>query len=251
MWFYLAPYFLAAASALPFILGWRFPQFIPWAGWYLFLVAAIILWLWWEPRRLAQTLWPWFLLLFFWLSSLVFFLFLNQDVLRGLMIVVVPLVTWWYITGWLANRSKSLQLVRGPGTVVSAAMAWLIFFFSGVAAVSWLVFLNINFWLLFLIYFAVSLLTLLSVGWIAGWTIKNEWYFLLAAFVIQLEAFIVLSWWPISFYMIGWLEASVFLALFLLTRYDTSVVMTRRTLFNYLSLLIIISLILIGTSRWF
>ncbi|MFA4937107.1 MAG: hypothetical protein WC575_02355 [Patescibacteria group bacterium] len=242
----LAPYLIGIASALPVIIVWRWPAVIMYAGVYLLLLAAAFLWFMWEPRRLGRALWPWMLLVIFWLSSLFFFLFLEQNYFRLMFIIIIAVVSWWYVYSW-----QTVEINRGPSLPLSLGLAWIIFFLSTVNNVSWLVFLGFGWWLLFFLYVIITTLVLLSVGWLAGWTLLHHWAYYAVAWVMIIQSYVVFSWWPTSFYLLGWLQATIFLVIFLFTRYDTGVVLTKRSLTHYLLWIGTLSIILIATSRWF
>ncbi|MFH1111927.1 MAG: hypothetical protein V1712_02550 [Patescibacteria group bacterium] len=245
------PYLIGIFSALPFIVVWRWPATSVYAIIYLLVVALVFLWFIWEPRRLTRAIWPWILLLLFWLNALIFFLFLEQDFFRLLLILMVGSISWWYVLSWLKDHWQIVEISHGPSLPLALALVWIIFFFSGVNSVSWLVFLDISWWLLFLVQIMVIVLSLLSIGWIAGWTIFKHWPYLVVAFLILTQSYVIFSWWPVSFYLVGWLEATVFLVFFLFTRYDTGVGLTKRVLVRNLLWIIILALILIATTRWF
>lgn len=247
----LLPYGLVAVVVVFFGLVWSQPDLVGPLGWVVGIILVGLLWRLWEPRRLGRILWPWLLLVFFWVAGMLTFLFFDTSTSRLLWICLLAVITWWYSSGWLANQQHNLDVSRGAGVTATLVIAWLSLFFTGVAAVSWLIFLDAGFWWLFTLYAAVTILTFVSVGWTVGWTIFNEWPYLLVASLVQLEAFIVFSWWPTNVYLIGWLLSAIFLALFMFTRYDTSVAMPRQTLVRNLLWLIFLSIILIASSRWF
>ena len=247
----LLPYGLALVVVAGFGLVWWQPNLSWPAAGMMGLVLAVLLWRLWEPRRLGRILWPWLLLLLFWLSGFLTFLFFETTLSRFLWMLLLMGITWWYASGWLALTQHTLDVGRGAGVTASAVIAWLVVFFSSIAAVSWLIFLSIDFWWLFTIYMIVVVLTFLSVGWAAGLSVLAEGPYLLVAIIIQSEAFVVLSWWPTNVYLIAWLLAAIFWALFMFTRYDTSVSVPRQTLVRNLAWLGALSIILIVSSRWF
>ncbi len=247
----LAPYLIGIFSALPIIIVWRWPWTISYAIVYLLLLALIFVWLMWEPRKLGRALWPWILLVLFWLNALFFFLFLEQNLFRLLLVVIVAVVSWWYVFSWLKDYWQIIGISRGPSLPLALGLAWIIFFLITVNSATWLVFLGFSWWLLFFIYLATTALVLLSVGWLAGWNLLRHRSYFLVALVIIIQSYVIFSWWPTSFYLVGWLQATIFLVIFLFVRYDTGVAVTKRTLVHYLILISALSLILIITSRWF
>ncbi len=245
------PYIISLAVILPPVLVWRNINF-SYAGWFYILLAILVIWWWWQPgERISKVIWPWVALAAFWFSSWPVFLLLTNDIYRVLFLVLQIIITWWYLSSWLANQSHIFGAVSGAGLIPTSIICWLVFFFLGVTAVAWLVLLGTKLWLIILFYFLALIFLVGSLWWTAAWTFREHWPYAIVLTLVQLEIFITTLWLPASFYLIGWLQATAFLLLFLFIWYESGLVISRRQLIRYLIALIIMTALLIWSARWF
>ncbi len=247
----LTPYIVSLAVILPPILVWRNINFY-YVGWFYVALAAIVMWLWWQPgERINKVVWPWIALVIFWFSSWPMFLLLSHDLYRVIFLILQLVITWWYLSSWLTNQSHILGLIKGAGLIPTSAVCWLVFFFLGATATAWLVLLGTKLWLIIIFYLLALLFLIGALWWTAGWNFWQHWPYALVLGLVQLEIFIVTLWLPTSFYLIGWLQASSFLLLFLLIWHEASLAISRRQLIRYLILLFMATVVLIWSARWF
>lgn len=251
MWFYIVPGMIGVLASAPFVMLWFFPKLLIYAFIYLVVLAGILFWSLWEPGRLAKAWWPWLTLFLFWLSCLIFFLFIEGDYYTFIFSFFIALITAWYLYGWLIGNSQLVEINRGAGLVATIILVNFSIFFFSISVNSLLVYLNYSYWLLFGLYSLIILLLSLAVGWSAGWRLKEYWPYLFTLLIIQLQAFVVLNWLPVSSYIIAWFLSLLFFIVFLLSRFDTGLTISRRTLLYYLLSLGASSLFILLTIRWF
>ncbi len=251
MWFYLVPYMIGGLAAAPFVVLNFFPKLFIYVIVYLFVLSGILFWSLWEPSRFAKAFWPWLTIFIYWICGLIFYLFIDGDWYRFAFAFLIAIISAWYMYGWLISSSQLLEVNKGAGLVATLILTWFNIFFAAVAANGLLIYLNYSYWLLFSIYGLIIALLSLALGWVVGWRVKAHWPYLAVSLILQLQAFIVLNWLPINFYAIGWFLALLFFVVFMFSRFDTGLTISRRTLGYYLLSLVISSGILLITIRWF
>jgi len=242
---------IAILSVVPFIATWLNPFLIWYAVGFLGLLVTISAWrLWLGIGTLTRFVAAVLLLIFYWFSALTFWLFLENPFYRLVFIGLLGAVSWWYLKWWLEWR-LSLLLSSGAVSVTpSLVVGFLTSFFIVMAAESFLIFLGISGFVLWMVFFAAWLLTIISLGILQGWSLVWYWRYYVTMSVVAAQVFLLATWLPTSFYVIGFF-AAVSLAILLLSLRQENQGFINRRLFTR-DLLVITAALLLAllTARW-
>jgi len=242
---------IAVLSVVPFIATWINPFLIWYAVSFLGLLMVIAAWrLWLGTGTLVRFIAAVLLLGFFWFSGLTFWLFLENPLYRLVFVFLMTSVSWWYLKWWLQWR---LTLLLGSGAVSvtpSLIVGFLTSFFIVTAAESFLIFLGVSGFVLWFIFFAAWLLTIVSLGILQGWSPVWQWRYYVTLLVVAAQVFLLATWLPTSFYVIGFLCAVVLVVLLLGLRQENQGFINRRLLARDLIVITAALLLSLLTARW-
>lgn len=251
-WF--SNFFMRAVSVvvlIPFIIMWWQPFTLPFAVAILVLLMGVTVWWQWLGR---EHFFLWLAagttLILYWGSSFLFWIFLESVLYRLLWLIILLLFSWWYLSEWHKMRHKLFVgeqlLVIGP----TLALNFLIVFCLGVSAESLLVFLDYPLWLLLLAFYLPIVISFIALAKINNWSPLVQWRYWLTAAILLSQIFILLMWWPTSFYVIGFVLATSYLAIVLVLRQESQGFLNIRSFGRELAIIILTLIVVLIFARW-
>ena len=245
------PWFLSAFILVIFITPWINPFWLWYSVYALIMVLAITAWQYFISKT-AMGFWlaTYGVLFIFWSSTFLLWLFLENLGYRLLFLIIITLLSWWYLTWW--RGLKTLFYLNNPlgNLAPPTILSYIAVFCLGTAAHSFLVFLNTPWWVLGLAFYLPMALLTPAILQINYSQIIKFWRALLIANVILGQIFLVLLWWPTSFYVVGFTLAAVFALILLALRQEgQGFVNTRQVRKELLILLAALALVLLS-ARW-
>ena len=248
----VAGFSLALVGVVPLVVVWFQPFALAAALVLLFVVwAAAVAWNWVGVAGIREWGSSALLLGLSWFGTFAYWLFLENTFFRLAYLVVVGAVTWWYLDEWHLRRYGHDRREAGAGPTPTLAHGYLAAYAFGSAADSFLVYLDTSLWLLLLTcYLPTVVIYLLAVRAYGVVGAKRTSLTLLGA-VVLFQVFVIATWWPTSFAVIGFTYATVFLALVLVARQEQQGYLNRRSFSRELAVLGTAQVFVLALARWF
>ncbi len=242
---------IALAITVPLFLTWRNPFQITYAVGFMAVLWILVMWLQWTDwGKIGSWFSAGLVFLIFWGSSFLMWLFLEDYWYRWLTILVITFFTWWYMREWQRLRLTMFLGESGAGSGPTLLLGVISFFALGVSAQSFLVYLSIPFWVLLLAFYLPMVVLVISFVHASGCSLK-KWPIWFTAVMVILQIFIMVTWWPTSFYVIGFTLACAFAVCALIMRQEMQGFISRRSLSRELSLIIGSLILVLLTARWY
>ena len=216
---------------------------------FALIVFSLIRLLKWEWR--SFSFWVFFgVPIFFFLSSFLFYVFLESDLIKALLVVSVAagmwlysenLFTFYYLPG--SYQAYALEYLTLVLYVVSA------FFFTSAAFAAQL-FLQLPLWAPALAVFIVILMATIAVFWVSKVPSNTSLLFAVSGAIIMTELYVVISFFPTSFLTNAALF-SIFLYLYLgLSRAHVLEKLTQTVIRRYVGIAGILLIFVILSAQW-
>jgi hypothetical protein len=190
-------------------------------------------------------------LLCYWVSTFLLWLFLEDFWYRVVILALTVFFTWWYLREWHRLRLTLFLGEAGAGSTPTLVLGFISYFALGSSAESFLVFLNTPLWQLILAFYLPMAALIICLVYNSGWSLVKDWSYWFSGLIIILQIFILVLWWPTSFYVVGFTMAAVFAALALVLRQEAQGFINRRFYSRELSLVLAALLLVLLTARWF
>lgn len=246
--FIVAVIFLVEAG---FMLVWWKPSLIFYGAGEVFLITVLVVWWQWAGSKyMAAWASTSIILVLFWFSMFILWLFIETIPYRILIMLTVAYFSWWYINEWKYARQRLLFDSQHVSSVANMVLGFITVFSLVAAAEGLLVFADIPLWPLLTIFYLAMVISVLALIKANGWSLVERWRYLATAAVILFEALLVVMWWPTSFYVIGFTVAIVYLIIALSLRQEAQGFLNRRVYsIELISLGLVLGLALL-TARW-
>lgn len=243
---------LGVASAVPLALTWYNSFWLRYAVALYILLLATVLWRQWAG---LARLGSWFVgsvvLTGYWSSTFLMWLFFESTWSRSLLLILTTFFTWWYLREWHRLRQTLFLGEAGAGGTPTLVLGFLSCFAFGSAAESFLVFLDMSIWWL-LVYFYLPIAALvLCLVYASGWSLVKRWPYWFTGCALLLQVFLLVTWWPTSFYVVGFSLAAAFALIALVVRQEAQGFISRRSFSRELSLVGAVLVLVLITARWF
>lgn len=243
---------LGGASALPLGLTWYNPFWLRYAVGLFVLLFVITAWQQWAGwSRLGSWLTAAVVLAIFWGSMSLIWLFLESSWSRVLLLAVTVFFTWWYLREWHRLRLTLFLGEAGAGATPTLVVGFLSTFALSAAAESFLVFLNLPWWLLELCFYLPVVVLVICFAYASGWSLARRWHYWFTGILVLLQVFVLATWWPTSFYVVGFTMAAAFALVALVLRQEAQGFISRRSFSRELSLVLVAFVLVLFTARWF
>lgn len=243
---------IAAVIMIPLGLIWWNPFYIKYAAISVILLWLLVLWWQWPGwGRLASWLTAGLVLLFYWVGTFTMWLFLENDWYRLLLLLVTAFFTWWYLREWHRLRLTLFMGELGAGSTPTLILGFLTCFTLGSSAESFLVFLNTPVWLLTLLFFLPAGAQIVFFTYASGWSLIKRWLYWFTGFIVMLQVFLLATWWPTSFYVVGFTLAMAYALVALVLRQESQGFISKRSFSRELSLVIGALILVLLTARWY
>ncbi|MDP2631854.1 MAG: hypothetical protein Q8P30_03765 [Candidatus Uhrbacteria bacterium] len=218
IWCVLVPFFIAR------LLKWDFKRF---SFWVFFSTPVVFL-----------------------ASSILFFLFLEQDIIKIILAIIVSIGLWLYVENLFAfyhlpsaYQAYSLEYLTLVLYILSG-----FFFTSG--AYGGQLFLQLPIWIPSLAVFCVTLFAAVSVFWVSKISAQIGLRFAVVVAILMTELYIALAMLPTSFLTNAAVFAMSFYLLLGLSRAHVLDKLSKKLLKRYVIVAIVLLLIVFGTARW-
>ncbi|RMD51156.1 hypothetical protein D6827_02745 [Candidatus Parcubacteria bacterium] len=247
----LTPFAITLTAVAGYILLIFYPSHL-FVGLFMLLVAIPLLFarlLLWEIKR--GSFWVFFgVPLFFILSSVFYFLFLESVNAELFLMFVVATGLWFYAENLFTfyhlpamYQAYALEYLTLVIVIISG------FLFSAASYASTL-FLQLPIWLPAIIMFLIAFLLTTSVYWVSKITLSAGWKFATIGALVITQIYIALAMLPVSF-MANAAVISILLYMFLgLSRARILRKLTKVVLKRYLVIGSILLIIIFSTARW-
>lgn len=243
---------VALLSILPLCLTWYNPFWLPPAVLIIVVLWLVVMWQqWFGWGYLFSWLTGGAVLMCYWSSLFLMWLFLENFWYRLITIVLVSFFTWWYMREWQRSRLKIFGGEAGAGSTPTLVLGFISCFAFGVTAESFLVFLNMPLRHLLLAFYLPMAVLLICFIYASGWSLVRQWVYWFTGLLIMLQVFILTTWWPTSFYVIGFTLAAVFALIALILRQESQGFISRRSFNRELSLILGALLLVLISARWY
>lgn len=243
---------LAALTILPLAATWYNPFYLRYA-----IIGTIVLWLlvmwqqWAGWDRFVSWLVAGSVFLIYWSSILLMWLFLENYWYRIAMILLNAFFSLWYLREWQRLRLKVFLGEAGAGSTPTLVLSFMSCFALGSSAESLLVYLNTPLWQLLLAFYLPMAVLLICFIYTSGWSPIKKWPYWFTGLIIMLQIFILSTWWPTSFYVIGFSQATIFVLVALIMRQESHGFINRRSFIRELSLVMAVLLLVLISARWY
>lgn len=243
--------FISALVLATFIVPWVNPFWIWYSIFALGAVACLVGWQYWLGKiRLGMWLAIFWVLIVFWYGMYLLWLILENSGYRLLFLVAISLFTWWYLLWW-RNLKQKLFLDTPLGNLAPPVIiSYISTFGLGASAYSLIVFLNTPWWVLGLAFCVPLLLLLGAVLQISHFEPFKRWRVFITSGVILTELFVLINWWPTSFYVAGFTLTSVMAMILLAWRQEGQGFVNTRQVRKELILLLLALVVVLLTARW-
>ncbi len=245
------PWLLSTLILVIFITPWINPFWLWYAVFALFIVLAITAWQYFISKTvIGFWLATYWVLISFWVSTFLLWLFLENIGYRLLFLIIITLLSWWYLAWW--RGLKTLIYLNNPlgNLAPPTILSYVAVFSLGTTAHSFLVFLNTPWWVLTLAFYLPMALLLVAILQINYGSWLKKWRSILIAAVLLGQIFFILLWWPTSFYVVGFTLSIVFALILLGLRQEgQGFINTRQVRKELVILLVALALVLL-TARW-
>ncbi len=245
------PWLLSALVFTAFIIPWINPFWLWYAVGILVVDLAVCGWQYWlSNTKLSFWLSVFWVLFVFWCSTFLFWLFLENFIYRILFLIIITLLSWWYLTWW--RSLKTLFYLNNPlgNLAPPTILSYVAVFSLSTAAHSFLIFLNTPWWILSLSFYLPLVLLLIAVLKINYGQLFKKWKAVLISSVILAQVFFVLLWWPTSFYVVGFTQAAIFAMILLALRQEGQGFVNIRQVHKELIVLLVALALVLLTARW-
>jgi len=244
---------ITSLSSLPFLGTWYNPFWLHFSAIFIILLLLAVWWHQWEGwSRLASWLAGGVVLLFFWGSLFLVWLFSENTEYeyRTALLLLLLFFSWWYLREWQRLRLTLFLGETGAGAVPTLVLGFISSLAFGIAAENFLVFLNTPLWLITLAFYLPVAILVVCFTYTSGWSLLKKWTYWFTGLAVTWQAFLLATWWPTSFYVVGFVVAAVFALTALVLRQEAQGFISRRSFSRELSLVLGALLIVILTARW-
>lgn len=243
---------VAVAIILPLSLVWYNPFLLKYCISGVIALLIIVLWQQWSGwGRLVSWLTAGFVLACYWGSTFLMWLFLENSLYRLVLLALTAFFTGWYLREWQRLRLTLFLGEAGAGATPTLVLGFLSCFALGSAAESFLVFLNTPIWLLLLAFYLPAGMLVICFVYASGWSLIKKWFYWFTGLAVMLQVFLLATWWPTSFYVVGFVVAATYVLIALVLRQEAQGFISRRSFSRELSLVIGALLLVILTARWY
>lgn len=243
---------IAAAIILPFGLIWFNPFYINYAVFTIIILWSVVLWWQWPGwGRLASWVTASIVLFSYWSSTFMMWLFLENIWNRLALLLLTSFFTWWYLREWQRLRLTLFMGEAGAGSTPTLVLGFLTCFALGSSAESFLVYLNIPVWLLTILFFIPAAAQIICFSYASGWSLVKRWLYWFTGLAVMLQIFLMTTWWPTSFYVIGFTQAAAFALIALILRQESQGFISKRSFGRELSLVLGALILVLLTARWY
>ncbi len=243
---------LAIFSMCPLILTWYNPFLLRYAIISLIVLWVLVMWQQWSGwDKFVSWLVAGIVLLIYWSSILLMWLFLENYWYRVAMILLNSFFSWWYLREWQRLRLKFFLGEAGAGSTPTLVVSFISCFALGSSAESFLVYLNTPLWQLLLVFYLPMAALLICFVYASGLSPVKKWVYWFSSLLILLQIFILSTWWPTSFYVVGFILASAFVLAALVMRQEAQGFINRRSFIREISLVMAVLLLVLISARWY
>lgn len=186
-----------------------------------------------------------------WSGWVFLWLFLENLWFRLAALAILAVGSYWYFDSW-SKRQQVISLGGEPlFSTPALVMGFLASFGFGVGAESMLVFLNTPLPKLLLVAYLPILGCFAALMVLSGWSLWHHLRALLATAFVLLQVFALVTWWPTSAYVAGFVISVTFLAMAAVLRQEAQGFVNRRGFSRELAVLAVLVIAVLATSRWF
>lgn len=243
---------LALFSIVPLVITWYNPFLLRYAVIGTIFLWLLVMWQQWSGwDKFVSWLVAGLVLLIYWASILLMWLFLENYWYRVAMIVLNAFFSWWYLREWQRLRLKFFLGEAGAGSTPTLVLSFISCFALGSSAESLLVYLNTPLWQLLLAFYVPMAALLICFVYSSGWSPLRKWAYWFSSLIILLQVFILATWWPTSFYVVGFTLAVTFVLAALIMRQESQGFISRRSFVRELSLVMAVLLLVLISARWY
>lgn len=246
------PAIVAVVAVAPYLAIWRNPQRIGLALIFMATLALAVAWLQWVGReRIGSWLASFGVLVISWGGWLFLWLFIEQSWYRVLCVVAIAWLSWWYLDEW---RRRQQLIGLGADTLQGTpalVLGFIATFGLGVGAESLIVFLNTPLWKLAVAIYLPIVLCFAATMVLSGWSLIKQAQALLLAVVVLGQVFVLVTWWPTSVYVAGFVLSATYLALVLVLRQEVQGFISRRSFIRELAVLGGLTALVLASARWY
>lgn len=183
-------------------------------------------------------------------SSMAMFLFFENTLEKIILTAVVALGTFLYTEHLFAYLHVPVVYKTYSLEHLGLILNILIIFFLGAAGYGLVLFLQVQFFLLAIAFFALTLFVVYSMFWVSKIAHERALVYALAGALILTELFLASVYLPTGFYTNATLLA-VFTYVFLgLSRAHVLEKLTKPVMLRYVALASIILVLVLGSAKW-
>ena len=243
---------VAGAILIPLGLDWYNPFLLRYAILIEAVIFIVVLWLQWSGwGRLLSWLAASLVLLCYWASTFFLWLFLENFWYRLVILGLTAFFTWWYLREWQRLRLTLFLGEAGAGSTPTLVLGFISCFAFGSSAQSFLVFLSTPLWQLILAFYLPIAALIICFVYASGWSLIKHWPYWFSGLIIMLQMFVLVTWWPTSFYVVGFTLVALFALLALVLRQEAQGFVNRRFFSRELSLALAALFLVLLSARWF
>lgn len=243
---------VAVAALIPLGLTWYQPWWLPYAVALAVALWLIVFWMQWSGwSRLGSWFVAGVVLACYWGSTFLLWLFLENVWFRIILLSVTAFFTWWYLREWQRLRLTLFLGEAGAGATPTLVLGFLSSFALGSAAENFLVFLNTPLWQLLLAFYLPAAALIICLTYASGWSLVKQWPYWFTGVMVLLQVFVLVTWWPTSFYVVGFTLAASFATIALVLRQEAQGFISRRSFSRELAVVLGALALVLLSARWY
>lgn len=170
--------------------------------------------------------------------------------IRYVLIALFALLSSYYYNVLFLYLNNSKWYQSGSMSNLSFYISIITFFLVSVSFYSFFLLLNVPLYYLSLVLFLFFTISGLSIFRIGGVDLNRNLYLIFVGSIISVEIFVSLSYWPVSYYISGFILTLFFYCFYGILRLKLKGYFSKKILRNYIFLIILGLILALSSARW-